>query len=134
MLGVSVLAVVPLMQSEREKKQRLPPDGGGELRSWPRDGGMSGRRRLYVGALMYEAFYGFRERPFDLVPNPRFLVMTSGHREALSNLEYGIASRKGITLLIGEAGLGKTTLRPRRARSARQERALRVSAESGADA
>ena len=59
---------------------------------------------------MYEAFYGFRERPFDLVPNPRFLVMTSGHREALSNLEYGIASRKGITLLIGEAGLGKTTL------------------------
>ena len=52
---------------------------------------------------MYEQFFGFRERPFDLTPNPRFVVMTAAHREALSNLNYGIASRKGITLLIGEA-------------------------------
>lgn len=59
---------------------------------------------------MYESFYGFRERPFDLTPNPRFLVMTDVHREALSNLEYGINSRTGITLLVGEAGTGKTTL------------------------
>src|SRR6187431_3291543 len=59
---------------------------------------------------MYEQFFGFRERPFDLTPNPRYLVMTEVHREALSNLEYGIASGKGITLLIGEAGSGKTTL------------------------
>lgn len=59
---------------------------------------------------MYETFYGLRERPFDLTPNPRFLVMTDIHREALSNLEYGIASRTGITLLVGDAGTGKTTL------------------------
>ncbi len=59
---------------------------------------------------MYERFYGFRERPFDLVPDPRFLVMMPAHREALSNLEYAIVSRKGITVLIGEAGVGKTTL------------------------
>jgi general secretion pathway protein A len=59
---------------------------------------------------MYERFFGLRERPFDLTPNPRFLVMTDGHREALSNLEYAIAARKGITLLLGEAGCGKTTL------------------------
>jgi general secretion pathway protein A len=59
---------------------------------------------------MYETFYGLRERPFDLTPNPRYLVLTAAHREALSNLEYGIASRKGVTLLIGEAGSGKTTL------------------------
>jgi general secretion pathway protein A len=59
---------------------------------------------------MYERFYGFRERPFDLLPNPRFLVMIPAHREALSNLEYGVASRKGITLLLGEAGSGKSTL------------------------
>jgi general secretion pathway protein A len=59
---------------------------------------------------MYEAFYGFRERPFDLTPDPRYLVLTQSHREALSNLEYGIASRKGVTLLIGDAGSGKTTL------------------------
>ena len=59
---------------------------------------------------MYQQFFGFRERPFDLTPNTRFLVMTESHREALSNLEYGIAARKGITLLLGEAGCGKTTL------------------------
>jgi|CXWL01.1.fsa_nt_gi general secretion pathway protein A len=59
---------------------------------------------------MYERFYGFRERPFDLTPNPRYLVLTEGHREALSNLEYAIASRKGVTLLVGDAGAGKTTV------------------------
>ncbi len=59
---------------------------------------------------MYEAFYGLRERPFDLTPNPRYLILTESHKEALSNLEYAVASRKGITLLIGDAGSGKTTL------------------------
>jgi general secretion pathway protein A len=59
---------------------------------------------------MYRSFFGLQERPFELTPNPRFLVLTDGHREALSNLEYGIASRRGITVLIGEAGTGKTTL------------------------
>jgi len=59
---------------------------------------------------MYERFYGFRERPFDLTPNPKYLVLTSGHQEALSNLEYAISSAKGITLLVGEAGSGKTTV------------------------
>ena len=59
---------------------------------------------------MYRTFFGLRERPFDLTPNPRFMVLTDGHREALSNLEYAIASRRGIALLIGEAGTGKTTL------------------------
>ena len=59
---------------------------------------------------MYESFFGFRERPFDLTPNPQYLVLTEAHREALSNVEYGISSRKGITLLLGEAGTGKTTL------------------------
>ena len=59
---------------------------------------------------MYERFYGLTERPFDLTPNPRFLYLTARHREALSNLRYGIAGRKGVTLLTGEAGTGKTTL------------------------
>jgi len=59
---------------------------------------------------MYETFFGLRERPFDLTPNPRYLVLTDSHREVLLNLEYGIASRKGMTLLIGEAGSGKTTV------------------------
>lgn len=59
---------------------------------------------------MYRSFFGLRERPFDLTPNPRFMVLTSAHREALSSLEYGVSSRKGITLLLGEAGTGKTTV------------------------
>jgi general secretion pathway protein A len=59
---------------------------------------------------MYERFYGLRERPFDLTPNPRYLLLTDTHREALGNLEYGISSGKGVTVLTGEAGTGKTTL------------------------
>src|SRR5689334_13125532 len=59
---------------------------------------------------MYEAFYGLRERPFELVPNPRFLFLTPRQREALSNLQYGLTTARGLTLLIGEAGTGKTTL------------------------
>ncbi len=59
---------------------------------------------------MYTAFYGLKELPFDLSPNPKYLLMTPRHREALANLQYGISSRKSITLLLGEAGTGKTTL------------------------
>jgi general secretion pathway protein A len=59
---------------------------------------------------MYENFYGLRERPFDLTPNPRYLFLTPSHREALCTLRYAIEARKGLTVLIGEAGPGKTTL------------------------
>lgn len=71
---------------------------------------------------MYESFFGLSERPFDLTPNPRYLVLTEAHREVLSNLEYGISSRKGITLLLGEAGSGKTTL----IRAAMEKQPVRV--------
>jgi general secretion pathway protein A len=59
---------------------------------------------------MYERYYGLQERPFDLSPNPRFLCFTPQHREALAHLEYGLAGRPGITVLVGEAGTGKTTV------------------------
>ena len=59
---------------------------------------------------MYESFFGLKERPFDLTPNPRYLFMTPGHREALSTLKYGMVARKGLTLMVGDAGTGKTTL------------------------
>jgi general secretion pathway protein A len=59
---------------------------------------------------MYESFYGVQERPFDLSPNPRFLFLSSKHREALTHLRYGLTGRPGLTLLVGEAGTGKTTL------------------------
>ena len=59
---------------------------------------------------MYESFYGFREPAFELTSNPRFLFLTAQHREALCNLEYGLSSAKPITVLVGEAGTGKSTL------------------------
>lgn len=59
---------------------------------------------------MYETFFGLRERPFDLAPNPRFLYPAGRHREALSHLRYGLRTPRGFTLLLGEAGTGKTTL------------------------
>jgi general secretion pathway protein A len=59
---------------------------------------------------MYRAFYGFRERPFDLTSNLTFLCLTPHHEEALCNLEYGIANGSGITLLLGQPGTGKTTI------------------------
>jgi general secretion pathway protein A len=59
---------------------------------------------------MYQRFYGLRELPFELTPNPAFLFLTARQREALSNLQYGLFSAKSLTLLIGEAGTGKTTL------------------------
>jgi len=59
---------------------------------------------------MYEAFFGFHEPPFQLTPNPHFLFLDRGHREALATLRYGLTSSLGITLLLGEAGTGKTTL------------------------
>ena len=59
---------------------------------------------------MYQHFYGLRELPFELTPNPKYLFLTRQHREALTMLEYGLFSAKGVTALIGEAGTGKTTL------------------------
>src|SRR5688572_33252453 len=59
---------------------------------------------------MYEQFYGLQTRPFELSPDPRFLLLTRGHREALSTLQYALSGRKGVALLVGEAGTGKTTL------------------------
>jgi type II secretory pathway predicted ATPase ExeA len=59
---------------------------------------------------MYQRYYGLRELPFELTPDPKFLYLTPKHREALSNLEYGLSAAKALTVLIGEAGTGKTTL------------------------
>jgi general secretion pathway protein A len=59
---------------------------------------------------MYQDFFGFSALPFELTPDPRFLYLPPGHQEALSTLQYGVLSGKGLTVLTGEAGLGKTTL------------------------
>lgn len=59
---------------------------------------------------MYQQFYGLRELPFELTPNPKYLYLTPRHREALSTLQYGLLAAKALTVVIGEAGTGKTTL------------------------
>ena len=59
---------------------------------------------------MYLTFYGLAEKPFNATPDPRFLYMTPGHREALAQLLYGVQERKGFIVLVGKVGTGKTTL------------------------
>ena len=59
---------------------------------------------------MYEAFYGLKCRPFLMVPDPGFLFWSETHRDGISMLRYGIASRAPITVLTGDVGAGKTTL------------------------
>jgi general secretion pathway protein A len=59
---------------------------------------------------MYKHFFGLRENPFNVNPDPRFLFLTPQTQEALDELTYGIQTRKGLVLLTGEVGTGKTTL------------------------
>ena len=59
---------------------------------------------------MYQKFFGLRESPFNVNPDPRYLFMTKQIQEALAGLTYGIQNRKGFILLTGEVGTGKTTL------------------------
>lgn len=59
---------------------------------------------------MYLEFYGLKEKPFALSPDPRFLYPTPGHREALAQLLYGVREGVGFLLLTAEVGTGKTTL------------------------
>jgi general secretion pathway protein A len=59
---------------------------------------------------MYEPFFGFREKPFNLTPDPRFLYLSEKHKEALARLLYGVKERRGFVVLSGEVGTGKTTI------------------------
>lgn len=59
---------------------------------------------------LYLDFYGLAENPFQITPDPRFLYLAPSHRKALDYLEYGIHDRKGILVLAGEVGTGKTLL------------------------
>ena len=57
---------------------------------------------------MYMSFYQFREGPFGITPDPRFLYLSASHREALATMVYGCTQRKGFMSVIGEVGTGKT--------------------------
>ncbi len=59
---------------------------------------------------MYTKFYGLLERPFELMPDPRYLYLSDQHREALAHLAYGVSERKDLIQLTGEVGTGKTLM------------------------
>lgn len=59
---------------------------------------------------MYESFYGLKEKPFNLTPDPDYLYMSPGHENVYSHLEYAIQENKGFVVVTGEVGSGKTTL------------------------
>lgn len=59
---------------------------------------------------MYTDYFGLKEDPFSIAPNPQYFFMSQGHREALAHLLYGIKNEGGFVLLTGEVGTGKTTV------------------------
>ncbi|MBT1444460.1 AAA family ATPase [Shewanella sp. JM162201] len=59
---------------------------------------------------MYKAFYGLKDNPFSIAPNPSYLFLSDRHREALAHLTYGLGETGGFVLLTGEVGTGKTTV------------------------
>ena len=59
---------------------------------------------------MYNEYFGLKDTPFSIAPDPRFLYMSGQHREALAHLLYGLNSEGGFVLLTGEVGTGKTTV------------------------
>ena len=59
---------------------------------------------------MYNKFYGLKDKPFEITPDPRFLYLSESHREALAHLTYALNENKGFTVITGEVGTGKTTL------------------------
>src|ERR1700736_3732564 len=71
---------------------------------------------------MYKSYFGLKENPFNVNPDPRYLYLTKQIEEALTGLMYGIQTRKGFITLTGEVGTGKTTLVNRLLESLRQPR------------
>ena len=59
---------------------------------------------------MFLNFYGLREQPFGVTPDPRFLYLSPTHREALASMYYGIDAERGFVALIAKPGMGKTNL------------------------
>jgi len=73
----------------------------------PADAGGSDKQEAYN---VYAEFYGLKELPFALTPDPRFIYFTPSHTEVMANLHYGIESGKGLVVVTGEVGTGKTTI------------------------
>ena len=59
---------------------------------------------------MYEKFYQFKEKPFSLTPDPKFLYLSDQHQGALDHMLYGIQQKEGFMVVMGDVGTGKTTI------------------------
>lgn len=59
---------------------------------------------------MYRNYFGLKLKPFSITPDPRFLYMSPGHKEALAHLLYGLKEASGFVVITGEVGTGKTTI------------------------
>ena len=73
---------------------------------------------------MYEQFYNVRTNPFALTPDPEYLFLSDEQREAIASLMYAVLARRGFSVLIGDAGTGKTTLLRALMRSIPESRAV----------
>ena len=59
---------------------------------------------------MYQSFYGFKEKPFSLTPDPKFFYLSKQHQGALDHMLFGIKQKEGFMTIVGDVGTGKTTL------------------------
>ena len=100
-LRLPVLAMVPAIEPIATKKSESER-WAGTVPDWDLVRGLR--------EIMYQRFFGLRESPFNVNPDPRYLFLTQQIQEALAGLTYGIQNRKGFILLTGEVGTGKTTL------------------------
>ena len=66
--------------------------------------------RVFILNTMYQEYFGLKEMPFHVTPNPRFLYMSPIHEEAVQHLRYGIKDKKVFIVLAGEVCCGKTSL------------------------
>ncbi len=66
--------------------------------------------KVVYSSAMYNAYFGFTEKPFTIAPNPKYLFMSDKHKEALAHMRYGLQGEGGIMVLTGEVGTGKTTI------------------------
>ena len=102
-MQLPVLAMVPAIEPPSGEKQSTTRS------ETPRIAAI-GSRSEGLEQAMYQKFFGLRESPFNVNPDPRYLFLTKQIQEALAGLTYGIQNRKGFILLTGEVGTGKTTL------------------------
>ena len=59
---------------------------------------------------IYQDYYGFSEKPFDLTPDPKYLYLSPKHKEVLAHLVYGLQENNGFLKIVGDVGTGKTTI------------------------